>query len=532
MLTHALSTVAGCIRYLQSLADFLSQHRVPTVLLAEAPTAAAAAAVGAQLQPHCRAPEVRLSLIQPLNASASFAAAISLLNIPLDHVAAIQLGGGGAAVSPAAALSPLRLDPSSDPPALLSDTLSYIASKIKSSTGALCVGAAMKRSRQVALTGQGMLPFLPIDGVFFLPLDPYNLPSTNNTELSTLVDVLLHKPSDFLAEPADGSGEVPPLRSEALSLLQSLPSAIVIDPLESMAPVLDRFNMAEALEAACRAARKAALPVRAPAWHLIESFSPHSLRAARSAGVSLPCVVKPRVACGPDVAHAMAFILHPSGLHPDLDVPLPALLQEYVDHQATVWKVYVAGEQVFTAAKRSTPDLGPLKDLLEGDEEGEREELTDGIDGNEDEEEFDVPPSIEFHSLQSLPVSLPWARAVAADAAPGASNPQTPIVGVEIPQEATFSPEPESPAPLAGPLPFSSAVMRPEFFNRMAEVLRRQLGLTLFGFDVVFDYSAGEAVVLDVNFFPSFRGIEEAPAALRAALRQRWCEAHKTDSKT
>lgn len=30
----------------------------------------------------------------------------------------------------------------------------------------------------------------------------------------------------------------------------------------------------------------------------------------------------------------------------DLEVPLPAVAQEYVDHGGVVWKVYVAGEQV------------------------------------------------------------------------------------------------------------------------------------------------------------------------------------------
>jgi hypothetical protein len=34
--------------------------------------------------------------------------------------------------------------------------------------------------------------------------------------------------------------------------------------------------------------------------------------------------------------------------------------------------------------------------------------------------------------------------------------------------------------------------------------------------------AAGELVIVDVNYFPSFKGIPEAPAALQAALRERW----------
>ena len=36
---------------------------------------------------------------------------------------------------------------------------------------------------------------------------------------------------------------------------------------------------------------------------------------------------------------------------------------------------------------------------------------------------------------------------------------------------------------------------------------------------------AGELVIIDVNYFPSFKGVPEAPAALRAALRQRYAAA-------
>jgi hypothetical protein len=35
-------------------------------------------------------------------------------------------------------------------------------------------------------------------------------------------------------------------------------------------------------------------------------------------------------------------------------------------------------------------------------------------------------------------------------------------------------------------------------------------------------FIAGELVIVDVNYFPSFKGIAEAPAALQAALRERY----------
>lgn len=68
--------------------------------------------------------------------------------------------------------------------------------------------------------------------------------------------------------------------------------------------------------------------------------------------------------------------------------------------------------------------------------------------------------------------------------------------------------------------------------------LRHQLGLTLFGFDVVAtqsssggDSSSGQQqrrepqqqlVVIDVNYFPNYRGGNNAPVLFRAALMQCW----------
>lgn len=124
--------------------------------------------------------------------------------------------------------------------------------------------------------------------------------------------------------------------------------------------------------------------------------------------------------------------------------------------------------------RRSTPDLGPLVAALAADPEG-----------------ADAPASLGFDSLKSLPTSLPWLRRGApADGAP----------------------------------PPGHELLRRPTFEAVAAALRARLGLTLFGFDLVFDPSAGELVCIDVNYFPSFKGAPEAPAALGAALRQRYAE--------
>ena len=134
----------------------------------------------------------------------------------------------------------------------------------------------------------------------------------------------------------------------------------------------------------------------------------------------------------------------------DLEVPLPAVAQEYVDHGGSLWKVYVAGQQVFWTLRRSTPDLGGLAARLAEDPEA------------------DIPSSIGFDSLKSLPTSLPWLRR--GTAAAGATEGDS-----------------------AGPPP-GHELMRRSTFEAVAAALRQRLGLTLFGFDLVFDSSAGLSV--------------------------------------
>lgn len=64
-----------------------------------------------------------------------------------------------------------------------------------------------------------------------------------------------------------------------------------------------------------------------------------------AAGMRLPAIVKPRVACGQAYSHQMALLLRPRGCV-DLQVPLPAVVTEFIDHDSVVHKVYVLGSKV------------------------------------------------------------------------------------------------------------------------------------------------------------------------------------------
>jgi hypothetical protein len=58
--------------------------------------------------------------------------------------------------------------------------------------------------------------------------------------------------------------------------------------------------------------------------------------------------------------------------------------------------------------------------------------------------------------------------------------------------------------------------------QHIAQYLRRALGLALFGFDVVVCACTAELQVIDVNYFPNYRGDGEAGPLLRRYLRAAW----------
>lgn len=143
--------------------------------------------------------------------------------------------------------------------------------------------------------------------------------------------------------------------------------------------------------------------------------------------------------------------------------------------------------QVFWTQRKSTPDLGPLARKLA------------------DDPDADIPSSIGFDSLKSLPTTLPWLRqlappahaaapaAVAAAAAttldPGAAA--SSAGGPSKQLEAAAGPQPAAGGAQAA-LPPGYELMRRPTFEAVATALRQQLGLTLFGFDLVFDRVAGK----------------------------------------
>lgn len=106
-----------------------------------------------------------------------------------------------------------------------------------------------------------------------------------------------------------------------------------------------------------------------------------------------------------------------------------------------------------------------------------------------------------FDSLKTLPVDN------ASLGAAGHASREVPVTSSATPQ---YAPVPEAPA---------QAEVGMDGLQCIADYLRIRFNLTLFGFDVILGAVDQVVYVIDVNYFPHFKGIPSAAGHVRAALK-------------
>ncbi|KAI0489391.1 hypothetical protein KFK09_029233 [Dendrobium nobile] len=320
----------------------------------------------------------------------------------------------------------------------------------------LVIGYIMKPSREEDFCKRGAFPLYPThNGLLFLPLS-FELPLAPQIKQ---VDVVLHKATDEIISidtSLDFSNGI--LFSKGMNELkrniEDIPDCCVIDPLNNIYPLLDRHKIQEILYKLDEFNIKGHCKLRAPHFLKVDNYDYTSLQDQLSeAKLSFPMIVKPQVACGVADAHNMALIFKTEDFE-NLCVPLPAIIQEYVDHGSLLFKFYVLGERVFHTVKKSMPNATHLL----------------SISGKSAGSSF-----IFFNSLKSLPVA----------------------------QEDNIS---------AGFVEHSNHSIDLELVSHAAQCLRKWLGLTIFGFDVVIEEGSRDHVIVDLNYLPSFKEIPDSDA--------------------
>jgi inositol-1,3,4-trisphosphate 5/6-kinase/inositol-tetrakisphosphate 1-kinase len=170
-------------------------------------------------------------------------------------------------------------------------------------------------------------------------------------------------------------------------------------------------------------------------------------------GFKFPAVAKPMNADGSPESHDMALVYSTAGLA-DLQLGKKIVLQEFVNHDAVLHKVYVIGDKVFVGVRPSLPNIDLAKTTL-------------------DYEYFGRISSVE------------------ADISKPANAPSQLLV------------------------------------EKACRELRKRLGLSLFGVDIITKTNTNEHFVIDVNYFPTYAGIPNVAECFGDYLESATAEAKK-----
>jgi inositol-1,3,4-trisphosphate 5/6-kinase / inositol-tetrakisphosphate 1-kinase len=314
------------------------------------------------------------------------------------------------------------------------------------------------------------------------------------------------------------------------------PECSLVDHPLSVQTVMSRAEIAVKLESCLQDCRtRSGCPVGAPAYAVLWNDPDHAtidhcdsddIRLGNStltstdsspwiqrverqvANLSFPIIVKPLTAAGTKASHAMAILMDRSAL-PRLR-KVPCLCQEYSNHDAVLYKVYVLGQHVSVHQRRSLPNL-PLSSVTNT---GDTLDTGTPHDTLKRYMEFDsqrpYPRLIDFgfHDEEDTPLSLDESttQSTRPSANEGSEN-----------------------APPAS-IPVTALEVQP-----VVDALKRAFGLELFGFDILITSApphttSGQVcgalpqrrmLVVDVNYFPSYKEVDNFPALLAKYLTDR-----------
>jgi inositol-1,3,4-trisphosphate 5/6-kinase/inositol-tetrakisphosphate 1-kinase len=311
--------------------------------------------------------------------------------------------------------------------------------------------------------------------ISFVPVDP-DIPLQE--QHGGHFDLLLHKlTEDILSCSLDEQNNPAALqRVRALKNYQREvnPGCCLVDDPSNVQTLMSRSDIARTLQSCLWKVRSASgIPVRAPKFVVTDGTESEEVLKQRLAAeaLSTPLMVKPLVAAGTKESHLMTIVLKLSALS---ELPPRSIIQEYVNHNATLFKVYVLGEHVFVYQRPSLPNLPPHQQLS-----------TAAVD------------ALKFDSQRPYPNIADF------------------CIEEWVEDSTTTAIDEDSVASSSDYTPVTSDEIRP-----VVECLRQNFGLELFGFDILLTPQK-EYLVVDVNYFPSYKEVPNFPSLLAHYLTQR-----------
>eukprot|EP00531_Pseudo-nitzschia_arenysensis_P001520 CAMPEP_0116132028 /NCGR_PEP_ID=MMETSP0329-20121206/9329_1 /TAXON_ID=697910 /ORGANISM="Pseudo-nitzschia arenysensis, Strain B593" /LENGTH=561 /DNA_ID=CAMNT_0003626515 /DNA_START=205 /DNA_END=1890 /DNA_ORIENTATION=+ len=245
------------------------------------------------------------------------------------------------------------------------------------------------------------------------------------------------------------------------------PNCCLVDDPKHVQTLMSRSEIASVLQNCLKGIETTSgIPVKSPRYVVVPEHNDstsHDLAQAlrKQQELSTPLIVKPLIAAGTKQSHYMLIALKESAF---TKLPPKSIVQEFVNHDATLYKVYVLGDFVNVYRRNSLPNL----------------------------------PSDVSHATVDL-VKFDSQR----------PYPQLQDFGMEETSDADTSDNQTAP------------LVTREEVKPIVEALKKAFGLELFGFDILMGSDSGECFVVDVNYFPSYKEVPNFPSLLARYLTQR-----------
>jgi len=296
------------------------------------------------------------------------------------------------------------------------------------------------------------------------------------------------------------------------------PACCLVDHPRNIQAVMSRSDIAHILSSALQnICTESGIPVRAPRFLVHDGVgtmvvptgndTASTVLAGRvqEAPFSYPLIAKPLAAAGTSESHKMVIVLRPSGL--DCILPMPSLLQEYANHDGVLYKVYVLGDTVRVFARPSLPNL-PEGDVL--------------LDFVEFDSQRPYPTLTDFFKVHPMTNTPTTTSEIATDQNKRKMDTMVGEERFERKREKIGKVSWTDNKASTAPTNAKEAKVTAEDIRPVVSVLRNAFGLELFGFDVIL--SGNEMLVVDVNYFPSYKEVSNFSSLLAQYLTQRAIE--------
>lgn len=167
------------------------------------------------------------------------------------------------------------------------------------------------------------------------------------------VDVIIHKVTDFIAAAEDGDLQAFKAIQKIETFINDHPEVIVLDPIDSVRLLSDR-SIYYPIMRQCEIKGEDGEAFIPNFVSLEGQDRKRNLKALQLANVKFPFICKSNVAHGSDKSHEMSIIFNEEGLQ---DLNYPCVCQEFINHNAILYKVFVIGNKHYISERPSIRNL-------------------------------------------------------------------------------------------------------------------------------------------------------------------------------